>query len=424
MNILVVGSGGREHALAWKIHTSPKIKKLFIAPGNPGTAKLGSNIPILVTNQAELVLFAKKNSIDLVVVGPDDAIAAGLVDALLNVGIKAFGPTKSAAEIESSKAFAKKLMTTSHIPTAAFQTFTEYKQAKQYLSKQKIPIVIKASGLALGKGAIVCKTRRHALQTLEEIMVKKIFGDAGREVVIEEFLGGQEISIHAFCDGKHAALFPTAQDHKPVFEKDQGPNTGGMGTIAPVSWVDTNILTYIENSVVIKTLSALRKKGREFKGCLYPGLMITNKEPKVLEFNARFGDPETQSYMRILKTDIVDIMLACLKGTLHKISIEWEKKFACCIVLASGGYPGTYKKGVLIRGVEKAEKLSDIVVFYAGTKIENSILVTNGGRVLGVSAVGNSLEEALQKAYNAVDKIHFDGMQYRKDIGKRSGIKI
>lgn len=416
--VLIIGSGGREHALGWKLKQSPKAGQIFFAPGNGGTSTVGENIPLDITDNKAIVDFAEKQKIDLVLVAPDDPLARGLVDDLLEAGINTFGPTKKAAEIEWSKAFAKKLMEEEGIPTAAYKTFKDYKLASKYLNKQSFPIVIKASGLALGKGAVICKTKKEAQAVLKNIMLEKIFGPAGDTVVIEEYLEGYELSFHAFCDGKTALVFPTSKDHKPIHDGNRGPNTGGMGTIAPVPWVSKKLIEEVKQKVIIPALGGLRKRGRTFRGCLYPGLMITKEGPKVLEFNARFGDPETQSYMRLLKTDLFDILTACADGTLSKLRIKWQKKFSCCIMLASAGYPGNYPKGKIIRGIKQAEKIKDVVVFHSGTKRQEKQLVTNGGRVLGVSTIGENLDQVLQKAYLAVKKIHFDGLQYRKDIGK------
>ncbi|MDO8497395.1 MAG: phosphoribosylamine--glycine ligase [bacterium] len=418
MNILIIGSGGREHALAWKITQSKRLQKLYIAPGNAGTESLGINVPLDIKNNQEIVSFAKKNRVEMVVVGPDDVLAQGLVDDLTKAHIKAFGPTKIAAKIEWSKAYAKKIMRKNNIPTAAYATFHDAEKAKKYLQTQKMPIVIKASGLALGKGVVISKTFEEAEKTVDEILVKNIFGPAGQEIVIEEYLEGKEISVHAFCDGKTVALFPISKDHKQIFEDNKGPNTGGMGTIVPVEGITKKTLPKIEEKIVKPVLKALQKEGRPFKGCLYPGIMLTKEGPKVLEFNSRFGDPETQSYMRILKTDLIDIIEACIDGSLKNLKIIWEKKAACCIMIASKGYPGTYKKGDAIYGLKKAEEFKDVVIFHSGTKKNKEGVVTNGGRVLGVSVTGKNIKEALKKAYLAVDQIQFDGMQYRKDISK------
>ena len=351
------------------------------------------------------------------VIGPDDVLASGIVNSLQAAGIKVFGPAREAAEIEWSKSFAKDLMKRLGIPTARAEEFTEIKLAKDYAKNSDYPLVIKASGLALGKGVVIANSYEETAAALEEMLVKKVFGPAGETVIIEEFLQGIEISIHAFCDGKTFSLFPAAQDHKRIFDNDQGPNTGGMGTVAPVPGVSREVLQEIKEKIIAPVLSGLKNMGREFKGILFPGIMLTKDGPKVLEFNARFGDPETQSYMRLLKTDLVDILLACTDGRLADLKIDWQENLSiCCVILASAGYPVTYKKGFPIRGIEEAEEDKDVVIFHAGTKIINNNLVTNGGRVLGVSATGSTLEDARQKAYKAVALIDFEGKQFRKDI--------
>ena len=423
-NILIIGSGGREHALGWKLKQSPKVGKKFFTPGNAGTAQIGENISANVLNHQEIINFAKNNDIDMVVVAPDDPLAAGMVDDLNKAGIRAFGPTKKAAQIESSKAFSKELMNKAGIPTAKFKTFHDYKSAYKYLAKQTAPIVVKATGLTLGKGVTVAQTLDEAKDAIKKMMVEKIFGDAGKSVVIEEYLEGAEISIHAFCDGKTAKFFPTSQDHKQIHDGDTGANTGGMGTIAPVSWTTNELIEEIKETVVLPILKELKKRGIEFKGCLYPGIMVTKNGPKVLEFNARFGDPETQSYMRLLKTDLYDIFNACIDGTLSDIDIQWEDKSACCVAIASRGYPQSSQKDIPIHGISNGEKEDDVVVFHASTKKVGTDIVTNGGRVLGVTTTGKNLKDALKKAYNSVKKIRFDGMQFRRDIGWRKKPKF
>ncbi len=434
LKILIIGSGGREHAIGWKVAQSPRAGEIFFAPGNAGTAEIGKNIDIKATDIARLIDFAKEEKIDLTLALPDDPLALGIVDEFQKAGLRIFGPTKSAAQIEWSKAFSKNFMRRHNLPTAKFEIFNDFEKAKEYVAKQSLPIVVKASGLALGKGVVIAETTEEATETLENMMVKKVFGDSGREVVIEEFLIGPEISIHAFSDGKNYKMFPPSQDHKKIGENDMGPNTGGMGTIAPLPFVTNELMAEIEKTIVAPTIAGMAEDGNPFTGILYPGLILTKDGPKILEYNARFGDPETQSYMRLLDTDILDIFDACVDvGRLYKnyrrptsvktlkdIEIKWKNSFACTVVLASGGYPGSYEKGKVIFGIKEAETQPDIVVFHAGTKTENGKLFTNGGRVLGVSAVGNTLEEALEKAYKAIEKISFEGMQYRKDIGKKA----
>lgn len=419
-SVLIIGNLAREHALGWKLKQSSKVRKIYFAPGNVGTGFIGENTGIDALDIKSLIQFAKAHDIYLTVAGPDDSLAAGVVDAFKKEKLKIFGPTKEAAQIESSKAFSKQLMQKEGIPTAEFRKFTDSSKAKKFIKNHELPVVIKASGLALGKGVVIAKTLEEANKTIEDMMVKKIFGKAGEELIIEEFLEGKEISIHAFCDGKTISMFPVGRDHKAIFEGNHGPNTGGMGTLAPVPGFNKAFLEDIKQTIVLPALSGMKKKGITFTGCLYPGLILTKHGPKVLEFNSRFGDPEMESYMRILETDIFDILEACANGTLSQLNIKWKKQTACCIVLASEGYPGKYNKGEIIHGLEKFDGKNDIVVFHFGTKIENGNIVTNGGRVLGVTATGKTLEEALDKAYSAIGEkgVHFQGMQYRKDIGR------
>jgi len=417
--ILIVGGGSRENALAWKLAQSPKIKKIFIAPGNPGTAKFGENVNIEATEVAGLIDFAKSNDIYLTVVGPEDPLALGIVDEFKQNNLRIWGPAKAAAQIESSKVFSKKLMQDANVPTAKFRNFSDFNEALEYVKQEGAPVVIKASGLALGKGVTICQTLEDAENALRKIMVEKIFGESGKEVVIEEFLEGTEFSAHAFSDGKNFQLLPCSQDHKRIGEGNTGPNTGGVGTIAPLLWVTKENMDFIAEKIVAPVLKTLDKNGSPFVGLLYPGLMMTKDGIKTIEFNSRFGGPECESYMRILKSDLFDIFEACIRGNLNEIKIEWHDLFACCIILCSEGYPGNYEKGKEIRGIEEAEKDENIIVFHAGTKVvTNRNLLTNGGRVLGVSATGESLEISLERAYKAISKISFDGMYYRKDIGK------
>ncbi|MEK7531554.1 MAG: phosphoribosylamine--glycine ligase [Patescibacteria group bacterium] len=417
MKVLIVGSGGREHALAWKISESPKVQKIFIAPGNAGTTLVGENVKLFTGD--EIIEWLKKNSVDLVVIGPDNYLAEGLTDRIRALKISVFGPTKKASEIEWSKSFAKELMQEEGIPTAQSQAFSDYEKARKYISQQKFPLVIKADGLALGKGVIIAENLGKAESALERIMKDEIFGEAGRKVLVEEFLEGKEISIHAFCDGETVSLFPASQDHKRIFDEDKGANTGGMGAITPVSWVTEDLLNEIKEKIVLPCIFGLKKRGRPFVGVLYSGIMVTPDGPKVIEFNARFGDPEAQVYMRILKTDLVDVLLACANHNLSSIKIEWNEEFACCVVLASDGYPEVYEKGKTISGLEKSEN-ARIKIFHAGTKKDGNNIVTNGGRVLGVTATGNTLQSALAEVYEAVKTISFDGMQFRQDIGRKS----
>lgn len=401
-NVLIIGSGGREHALAWKVAQSPRLGKLFVAPGTAGTALIAENVPIAATGIEALAHFAKDNNIQMTIVGPDDPLAAGVVDVFHSNGLRIFGPTKAAAEIEWSKGFAKDLMHEAGIPTATSRLFQDKGAATAYAVEIGLPHVIKANGLALGKGVFVCRTLEESQAALREL--------PRGDIIVETFLEGEEISLHAFCDGKHFSLFPASRDHKALGEGNTGKNTGGVGAIAPVASP--------VNDIVRKTLDVLTKKGRGFMGCLYPGLMMTSHGPMVLEYNARFGDPEAQVYMRLLKTDFLDIVDACIDGTLNRIAIQWNSGYAACIVLVSGGYPDVYKIGFPISGIEDAEKIQDVMVFHAGTKRVSGELRTAGGRVLGVSAIGATPDETLQHAYEGVAKIHFQGMYFRKDIGK------
>ena len=417
--ILIIGSGGREHALGWKLKQSPKVGKIYFAPGTIGTEDIGESTRINKTDISSLIKFALKNKIDLTVVGPDDVLATGIVDVFRKKKLIIFGPTLKADQLESSKAFAKSFMKSERIDTAQYKTFSDFLAAKKYIANKNFPIVIKASGLALGKGVIIAKTYKEAEKTLENIMVKKIFGDSGNKVVIEEFIDGKEISVHAFSDGKTFSLFPIARDHKTILEGNKGPNTGGMGTIAPVK-VSNKVLKEIIEKIVSPTIKGMNKRKIPFTGCLYPGLMVTKNEIKVLEFNARFGDPETESYMRLLESDLFDILFACSTNHLADLKIKWSKKYACCIVLASNEYPDSFKKSEIIYGLEKIADKKDIVVFHFATKKIGDKIFTNGGRVLGITAVGKTQKEALKSAYNCIGKqgIYFKGMRYRKDIGK------
>ncbi len=419
MKILIVGSGGREHALAWKIAQSPLVKKIFAAPGNPGIAALAECRPVPAHHLEGIRDLALAERVDLAVIGPDDCLAAGAVDLLQAAGVRAFGPTQAAARIESSKSFAKELMAEERIPTARSAAFSDFQRACDYVDSHPLPSVVKASGLALGKGAVICHSREHARQALRSMMVDKLFGQAGETVVVEEFLEGREVSIHALCDGSQAALFPPAQDHKAVSDGDQGPNTGGMGCCCPVPWVTQDMLAEIKRRIVEPVLRALARRGAPFKGCLYPGLMLTRDGFKVLEFNARFGDPETQAYMPLLESDLVEALLACAEGTLGRTGVKWGRGAAACVIAASEGYPGAYRKGLEIAGLDEAGRVPGVSVFQAGTAVDQGKLVTSGGRVLGVTGCAESLEGALESAYRAMGLITFQGMHYRRDIGRR-----
>ncbi len=425
LKILIIGAGGgREHAIGWKIAQSTRAGQIFFARGNAGTEKIGTNVNIKETDISKLLEFAKKERIDLTLALSDDPIALGVVDEFQKAGLRIWGPTQRAGKLEWSKAFSKEFMHRHKLPTAKFQIFDNYEIAKGYIKRQRLPIVIKASGLALGKGVVICETLEQAMETLENIFVKNVFGESGKEIVVEEFLQGPEISIHVFSDGKigdqHYKIFPASQDHKKIGEGDVGLNTGGIGTITPLPFVTEELMKQIEREIIIPTLNAMIEDGAPYVGLLYPGLILTSDGPKILEYNARFGDPEAQIYMRLMENDLLDILDACIDGELDSINLKWKNLAACNIVLCSQGYPENYEKGKEIFGIDGADMEPDIVVFNAGTKIENNKLVTNGGRVLGVSATGENLEDALTKAYKAIKKISFEGMQYRRDIGKKA----
>ena len=417
MKVLVVGGGGREHTLVWKLSQSPRITKLYCAPGNGGIAELAECVDIQMTDIQGIVDFVKVNKIDLTVVAPDDPLAMGMVDALENNGLRAFGPRKDAAIIEASKVFAKDLMKKYQIPSAQYEVFNQFEQAISYLDGLDYPVVIKADGLALGKGVVIAQTRMEAENALKSIMIERIFGQAGEQVLIEEFMTGPEVSILAFTDGKSIVPMVSSQDHKRAYDNDQGPNTGGMGTFSPSPKYTPEIAAYAEENIIRPTMEAMNNEDRQFKGVLYFGLMLTPQGPKVLEYNARFGDPETQVVLPRLKTDLLDILEAVIDQRLDQIHIEWEDNAAVCVVLASGGYPGKYKKGLLITGIDEVNNLENTMVFHAGTKVTDQGIVTNGGRVLGVTTLGRNLMDARTRVYNNLKLINFDDMQYRKDIG-------
>lgn len=416
MKILLVGSGGREHSLAWKISQSARPVTLFIAPGNGGTASLGQNIAIQDKDIAGLVAFAKKESIDLVVAGPELPLVLGLKDALAQVAIPCFGPDAFAAQLEGSKVFSKNVMNAAGVPTANFQVFEHYQKALDYVLTQPLPVVIKADGLAAGKGVIVATTLAEAQNALHEIMVERIFGAAGDQVIIEEALVGEEASFLAFCDGQNIVAMPSLQDHKRVGDNDTGPNTGGMGAYSPAPIVGPNQYEAMANLCIRPILQHMADQGHPFVGILYAGIMMTKNGPMILEYNVRFGDPECQPLMVLLETDLVEIMEACVQGRLNKIKVQFSSQTSCCVVMASQGYPGSYPKGMVITGIEEAEKLEAVAVFQAGTAKENDQIISTGGRVLGVTATGNNLEEARNRAYAAVKLIHFDQSFYRSDI--------
>jgi len=417
MKVLVVGGGGREHAIVWKLKQSPKIEKIYCAPGNAGISNDAECVSIGAMEIEKLVAFAKEKNIDFTIIGMDDPLVAGIVDAFEAEGLKVFGPRKNAAIIEGSKAFSKDLMKKYGIPTAKYEIFDDYDKAKEYVISQPVPIVVKADGLALGKGVIICQSHEEAVAALDEIMVDKKFGKSGNRVVIEECISGPEVSVLSFCDGKTVVPMVSAQDHKRACDNDEGLNTGGMGTFSPSRIYTKELNDECMEKIFKPTVKAMQNEGRTFVGVLYFGLMLTKDGMKVIEYNARFGDPETQVILPRLKTDLIDIMEHCVEGTLDKINIEWDDNACVCVVLASGGYPVEYKKGYEITGIDDAEKDKDIVVFHAGTTFKDCKLVTNGGRVLGVTAVGKDIDEARKKAYAAVDKINFEKKHFRHDIG-------
>lgn len=417
MKVLVVGSGGREHAICWKLLQSPKVDKIYCAPGNAGIGEVAELVPIGAMEFDKLIDFAKSEGIDFTVVGMDDPLVGGIVDKFEGEGLKVFGPRANAAIIEGSKAFSKELMKKYNIPTAAYETFDNYDAALEYVKKGTFPVVLKADGLALGKGVLICNTLEEAVEGLNTIMVDKKFGDSGNKVVIEEFLTGQEMSVLSFCDGKTIVPMVSAQDHKRALDGDKGLNTGGMGTFSPSRVYTPQLAEECLKTIYQPTVDALNAEGRTFKGIIFFGLMLTPKGMKVIEYNARFGDPETQVVLPRLKSDLMEIFEACVDGTLDKVNVEWEDKGTACVVLASGGYPESYTKGYEITGLEDAKKADNIVVFHAGTALRDGKFVTNGGRVLGVTGIGKNLDEAIQIAYEGVKLVDFKDKHFRTDIG-------
>jgi len=420
MKVLVVGGGGREHALVWKIAQSPKVSKVFCAPGNAGISQQATLVPIKANDLEGLLGFALKEHVDLTVVGPEDPLTRGIVDLFESEGLLIFGPNRKAAEIEGSKAFAKEMMKKYGIPTASFRTFKDRAEAVTYLQSQKLPIVVKADGLAAGKGVIVCKSLEEAIRAVDQIMVEKAFGDAGNQVVIEECLVGEEASFIAFTDG--TTIIPTAssQDHKAVYDGDEGPNTGGMGAYSPAPVVTPKIHERTMNEIVRPMIEGMAREGRPYKGALYAGVMVSEGQPKVLEFNARFGDPETQPVLMRMKSDIVPVLEACCHGKLSDQRIEWDKRASVCVVMASGGYPGDYEKGKTIQGLEDVSRMKDVYVFQAATTMDQNRIVTQGGRVLGVTGLGEDIPRAIERTYQAVRKISWEGVHYRNDIGQKA----
>ena len=417
MKILVIGSGGREHAILWKLSQSPRVTQLLCAPGNAGTAQLAINYPVAAADLPSLVVLAKSQSVDLTIVGPDDPLAEGIVDLFQSEGLRIFGPCAAAALLESSKSFAKGFMVRHGIPTGESDSFSECEDALEHCRMASYPLVVKADGLALGKGVVIAQNQTEAETAIKQMMVDKVFGDAGNTVVIEEFLTGPECSLHALVDRTHYLLFPDAKDHKRALDGDLGLNTGGMGTISPSGVLDAAMQERVREEILEPFVKGLAADGLPFHGMLFPGLMITPEGPKVLEFNCRFGDPETQVLMCRLKTDLLDLIEATVDGKLSEMQPLWDDRVAVCIVLASAGYPGLIEKGKVITGLESASSDPDIVIFHAGTALKEGKVVTNGGRVLGITALGATLEEARSKAYAVADKIEFEGKHLRRDIG-------
>lgn len=424
MRILVIGSGGREHALVWKIAQSKLADKIFCAPGNGGISQAAECIDIKAQDLPRLLDFARKEKIDLTVVGPEAPLSLGIVDEFRNYKLRIFGPAKLAAQLEASKVFAKELMAKYNVPTADFKVFDNADEAKKYIEKIGTPCVVKADGLAQGKGVVVAKSVDEAKQAVTQMMQEKIFGDAGNKVIIEECLEGQEASIIVFTDAKEVVPLASSQDHKRIFDGDKGPNTGGMGAYSPAPVVTPQVFQEILEKIVYRTIGGLAKEGIDYKGVLYAGVMLTGGGPKTLEFNVRFGDPETQAILPRLNADLLEVMLATAEVKLNKIAksggLKWDNRACACVVCASGGYPGEYEKGKEIFGLDEAARIKDAVVFHSGTKKENNKIFTSGGRVLGVTGLGNTIKDAIDKTYQAIGKINFEGMHYRKDIGYRA----
>jgi phosphoribosylamine--glycine ligase len=420
MKILVVGKGGREHALAWKLSQSKQVEKIYCAPGNAGIAEIAETVPIELTNLQALADFTQQKAIDLTVVGPELPLTLGIVDVFEERGLRIFGPTKEASEIEGSKAFAKGFMQKYHIPTASFRIFSDPSEALEFVTSASYPLVIKADGLAAGKGAVIVGDSAEAKSSVENIMIQKVFGEAGARLVVEEFLEGEEVTVMALTDGERVIPMVSAQDHKRIYDGDQGPNTGGMGAIAPTSIVSDKMMKQIREEILEPTVHGLADQGRLYKGVLYTGLMITDRGPKVLEYNCRFGDPESQAVLPLLQNDLVEIFSDIADGFLDIDEIKWKDLSSICVVIATRGYPESSEKGVAIQGIDKCRK-KDCLVFHAGTSRVDGKLVTNGGRVLGITALDVSLRSATNKVYEAIQELNFDGMQYRHDIGMRAG---
>lgn len=426
MNVMVIGNGGREHALAWKIGHSHRVDRVFVAPGNAGTAADAENVDIPANDFERLIRFAKENNVSLTVVGPEAPLADGIVDAFTSEGLRTFGPGKLAAQLEGSKVFCKNMLHGANVPTADYHVFSADDEAARFVKDryedgEDVPVVVKADGLAAGKGVIVCRTRGEALEAIDRISRQREFGDAGHQLVIEERLDGQEASVLAITDGRTIVTLSPAQDHKPAYDGDKGPNTGGMGAYCPAPLVDDKMMSWVEEHILVPTVHAMKRSRNPFQGILYAGLMVTHQGPKVLEYNVRFGDPECQPLLMRLKTDLVDVLEATVDRRLHEIEpLEWDDRPAVCVVMASEGYPGSYDRGHVIRGLDAAAKLPDVKVFHAGTATVDGQVVTNGGRVLGVTALGNSISSAKLQAYTAVKCIRWQGAWCRKDISDKA----
>jgi phosphoribosylamine--glycine ligase len=421
MRILVIGGGGREHALCWALKKSPHTEQLFCIPGNAGIAELATCSRARLADIPAIVRYIRDNRIDLVVVGPEAPLVDGLADDLTKQGIKVFGPSREAAAIEGSKAFAKEFMRRHNIPTAAFRVFTDHTEAIRFTREFEGPVVIKADGLAAGKGVLLPESPSDAGAAIQKIMVERAFGEAGARVVVEQCISGEEVSVMAFSDGKSFATMVAARDHKRIYDGDRGPNTGGMGAYAPTRIIDEETMQQIVDTVIEPTVTGLRNEGRPFVGCLYAGLMMTEEGPRVLEFNCRFGDPETQVVLPLLQSDLVEVMMACVEGELDLERVEWSEDVAVCVILASRGYPGRYEKGLPINGLEQITD-PDAIVFHAGTGLDNGRILTAGGRVLGITGLGETYDDAVRKAYDALEQVRFKGMQYRRDIGYKAGV--
>ena len=417
MKILIVGGGGREHALAWKLSLSSEVEVVYAAPGNAGIEKIGKCVSIKADDINTLVDFAQRENIDLTVVGPELPLTLGIVDEFEKRNLKIFGPNRAAAIIEGSKAFAKEFMRKYHIPTASYQIFEQKEKALDFIRSSDFPIVIKADGLAAGKGTIVTQDLSSAEDAINKILVEKVFGESGSKVVVEDFLEGEEVTILAFTDGKTIVPMVSSQDYKRAYTDDRGPNTGGMGSYAPTLFTNERMMKKIQEEILEPTIAGLENEGRIFKGILYAGLIITEVGPKVMEYNCRFGDPETQVVLPLLKNDLLEIFLSILEGGLDLEDINWKDEYAICVVLASAGYPGKYDKGIEISGLDKTD---EVILFHAGTKTSNGRVVTSGGRVIGVTAVDKNIEKTISKAYSAIEKIKFKGMQFRRDIGRKA----